>query len=336
VFRHHFGTWVDTETSVTASRTDVSQQNTDTVDPLQDTFLFAKRVRLESGKRFTVLLWSLEFNDSKSSTSDDQPAEERTNVDADFTYVYGSRLSLLAGVGWERVRSNDFNDEPRGVNWNVGFDFRPGPLTSLRMTVGDRNEEMTVNVQARHQFSPRTAVNASFTETIQTTEQQLSQDLGNLTIDPVTGGLVDSRTGQPFVAGDRAFGLDNASFRQRRLTIGLSGSRRRTSFGADVFYEQREFDALNITEVSYGAGLRLGRQHTQRLSSSLNLNYRRFDPDLQPNQVENQGSVGASLSYLLSTMAVASLGYNFTLHRIDNSADDFHENSVTVNLKKTF
>lgn len=330
IFRHHFGNWVDTESSATVSRTDTSD------DAADDTLLISERIRLNSGRRFTVLLWSLELNNSKASTSNDQPSERRRNVDANFTYVYGSRLSLLAGVGWEQVRSNDLDDEPQGLNWNVGFDTRPGPLTSFRVTVGKRNEDRNINVQARHQLSSRTAVNATFSETLQTTALQLSQDLSFIVVDPATGGLIDSRTGQPFVAGDRAFGLDNETFRQRRLSIGWSGSRRRTSFGGDIFYEKREFEVQNRTEVAFGAGVRLGRQHTQRLSTSFTLNYRRLDPDRAPNQVENEGSVGASLSYRLSQTAVASMGYNFTLRRINNSADDFHENAVTVGLRKTF
>lgn len=330
IFRHHFGNWVDTESSVTVSRTDTSDNAAD------DTLLITERIRVDSGRRFTVLLWSLELNNSKASTSDNQPSERRRNIDANFTYVYGSRLSLLAGVGWERVRSNDLDREPNGPTWNVGFDARPGPLTSFRMTVGERNEDRNINIQARHQFSPRTTVNATFSETLQTTVQQLSQDLRFIVVDPETGVLIDSRTGQPFVAGDRAFGLDNETFRQRRMTIGLSGSRRRNSFGADIFYEEREFEVQNRNEVSFGAGVRLGRQHTRRLSSSFTLNYRRLDPDQSPNQVENEGSVGASLSYRLSETAVASMGYNFTLRRINNSTDNLHENAVTVGLRKTF
>lgn len=229
VFRHHFGSWVDTETSATVSSTETSDAAAD------DTLLVSERIRLNSGRRFTVLLWSLELNNSKSSTSDDQPSERRRNVDANFTYVYGSKLSLLAGGGWQSASSNDLNNNPGGLNWNVGFESRPGPLTSFRMTVGDRNEERAINVQARHQLSSRTSVNATFSETLQTTEQQLSDDLSFVVVDPETGDLIDSRTGQPFVAGDRAFGLDNAAFRQRRMAIGLNGSRRRTSFGADVF-----------------------------------------------------------------------------------------------------
>jgi len=330
IFRHHFGTWVDTESSATISRTDTSEQN------VEDTTLVSERVRAASGRRFTILQWALEANNSKSTTDNNQPPEKRRNIDGTLTYVYSSRLSFLGGLGWEDVRSSGLDKQPKGLTWQVGFNSRPGPVTAFGMTVGDRNDELTFNATGSHQFSPQTSVNASYTETIQTTEQQLSQNLSFVIPDPITGVLIDSRTNQPFVPGDPTFGLDNGAFRQHRLSVGFNTTRRRTNLGANVFYEEREFEVQKRNETAYGIGLNVGHRHTPRLGSAFNLNYRHLDPDQQPNRVENEGGFGTTLSYQVSQSVAASMAYNFTIRRIRNSPDDIHENSVSLVLRKTF
>lgn len=330
VFRHHFGNWVDTETNVNFSVNDSSSQAS------QDTRLLSERLRLDSGQRFTVFLWSVQVQNLKSMSSDNSPAEKRRNIDGDISYVFSSNLLVRAGAGWEKIESGDFNDQPTGLTWNVGLDARPSSRTTFNLTVGERGNDFTINGSAQHQFSTLATVNVNVTQSIQTTEQLLSNQLTFLTVDPVTGVLIDSRTGQPFVPGDATFGLDNNSFRQRRYSIGLNGVRRRTSYGTSLFYEEREFDTAARTEVGYGGSLQLGRQHTPRLSSAISFSYRHFDPDDGTDQVENEGSVASSVSYQVSNTARAALSYQFSLRRVNKSPDDFHENSVTVTLSKTF
>ena len=329
-FRHHFGDFADADTSVTYSRTDTTDANT------TDTNILSEQLHVGSGRRFTVMLWSLDVNNSKTRNDGTQPAELRRHIDGTFTYVYSPRLSLLGGAGWQQVKTNALNSQPVGATWKVGFTARPGPLTSFGLTYGDRDGKRSFDVSAKHQFSAQTSISATYAETLQTTGGQLSQNLSNLSRDPNTNAPIDVNTNLPFVAGDNTFGLENNAFRQRRLSIGWRGTRQRTSFGGNIFYEIRDFQRLNITEKGYGLGLNLGRQHTSRLNSAFNLNYRRLDPDRQPNTVEDEGTFASSLSYQVTNTVSAVMGYTFTVRRVRHARDDFHENSVTISLRKTF
>jgi len=330
IFRHHFGTVVDTETRVTYSQTDTSEPNTD------DTTTLSEKFRASSGRQFSVLLWSFDVDNSRESTDGVGPDTRQFHADGTFTYVVSPRFSLISGLGYERVRSEDLEKQPTGLTWKLGFDSRPGPVTALSASFGERDDELSVNATASHQFSPLTSVNASYSESIQTTSQLFSRAIQLVAVDPNGNVLINPNTQQPFTLPGRAFGLENGTFRQRLFSLGLNGSRRRFNFGGDIFYETREFEVQNRTEVAYGGGLRFSQSHTPRLSSGLGLNYRRLDPDEQPNRIENEGSVSANLAYQVSSTVSAVLAYDFTLRRTDKSPDDVHENAVSLTLRKTF
>src|SRR5690606_18741573 len=60
---------------------------------------------------------------------------------ADLSYQVFSNFALLAGTGWEEIDDPTLREEPDGLIWNVGFEYRPRPRSSFRLTYGRRFDD---------------------------------------------------------------------------------------------------------------------------------------------------------------------------------------------------
>lgn len=328
-FRHHFGPWADSE--VRFSYGGVSTET----DRIEDVTIRSEQIRIDSGRRFTQLLWSLTALDSKTANDGDQPTERERRVDTNFTYIVNRQVSLLAGVGYEDIEDPTLQSQPSGMTWSAGLALQPSPRTSLRFTAGDRNGDTNFDFEGTHVLSPRTSIRASYSETIQTSQRQINQNLNFLAVNPVTGQFIDSRTGLPFDTED-AFGLTENTFRQDRFTLSVSGTRRRNAFNAQLFWEERDTEATGIVETAYGGNIGLSRRIWPRLSGGLNFSYRTTDFGTPDERTEDEIGASTSLSYQVGNDVQATLSYNLTLRKVNNAPDDLMENSVTLGLTKSF
>ena len=337
-FRHHFGTWVDTESRI--SQNIVSQDSgtatTGTANLAgQNTKAITESVHIGSGRRFTLLLWSLDVNSSKTTDDTDLPAKHNDSIDTNYTYVVNRNLSLLSGLGYQKVKDATLLKPPKGVTWNVGAAVRPSLLTSFKATTGERDGGSTTNVEATHRLSSRTSITASYNENLQTSQQQISQSLNFLTLD-ANGVLIDSRTGLPFVPGTTDFGLQNTTFRQQVFRLGMSGSRRRNTFSGGINWEKRNTEATGIIETVVGGNLQFTRQLTHLSSGTLSLGYRKHNYGTTDGRKDDEISGSFSYAYQIFKDVDARLTYNLTLTKSSVSTNDLKENSFTLALVKRF
>ena len=327
--RQHFGPWVDGELRYTYSRVSAG---TNTID---DTSTNTEEVHLTSGRRFTQLLWSLTGSNRQTENLGDQPMEHERRVDSNFTYVINRYISLLGGVGYEDVQDRTLQSQPKGVTWSGGLALQPSPRTSLRFTTGKRNGETDYEFEGTHALSPRTSIRAAYSESIQTSQRLLTDNLNFLVVDPVTGQIVDSRTGLP-LNSDNGFGLAENSFRQKRATLTLNGSRRRNTFNVGLFWEERDTEATGIVETAYGGNFGVTRRIRPRLNGGLNFSYRATDFGTPDDRSQDEYGASTNLSYQVRNDIQATLTYNLTLRKGNNAPNDLMENSVTLALTKSF
>lgn len=327
-FLHHFGTWVETESRLTLSKVTSDSGAADTSTNRQ-TFT------ADSGRRFSRLLWTGTIDSQKTDRDDGSPKNESFRSNADFTYVVDPKISLLFGGGFERIEDDTLTDEPSGLIWNVGVDLRPGRRTSLRATFGDRFDSDVFTLDARHQLSSRTTISASFDETIQTSQQAVAQNTGFIGTD-VTGNLVDTRTGLPFVAGSNNFGFSTAAFRQKRFDARITGTRRRNRFNAGIYWESRETDSTGIEEIVLGGNLGFSRRLTQKMDADLGVSYSDTDFGTVDNRSAEDFSFSAGLNYRIFRNIQGTLNYILTHRKDDVGGNGLTENSVAIGLRKTF
>ena len=326
IFRHHFGTWVETESRITFSKVDTAENE------LESTRTITENLRINSGRRFTVVQWSTNINSQKVQNDGDTPSDRTKTVDGNLTYIVSPKLSLLAGLGYEKVEDSTLSSEPNGLTWNVGFQARPSGKTDFRFTYGIDNDTTTIDFSANHRLSERTSLSASFSQSLETSQGQIADDLSFLIVDPVTQQLVDSRGS----GAGSSLGLQNETFRQEEFRVSLNGSRRLTTYGASVFWEQRKTEATSITESTVGADLSLGRTINTRTSGNVALNYQATDFGTTDERTQKEITFSTSLSYSLASDVSLNFSYILTHRRVNNANEDLTENSVTVGLSKRF
>jgi uncharacterized protein (PEP-CTERM system associated) len=339
IFRHHFGTWVDTESRITGSIVDQdggSASNGTAGLQAQNTQTLSESLHIGSGRRFTTFLWAVDLFSSKTTDDSGLGDRHRDTLDTNYSYVWNRYLSLLAGVGYEKLKDPTLLQDFKGPTWNVGASWRPSLLTSIQATTGDRDDTRTTNVSATHRLSSRTSITASYNESLQTSAQQISQSLNFLTLDPNTGVLIDSRTGQPFVPGSTEFGLQKSTFRQHQLQIRFSGSRRRNSFSGGITWEKRNTESTGVTETVAGMDMQFTRQLTHISSATASISYRKHEYGTADGRKDDE--IGGSLSYAYQLLkdVDARMTYNLTLIRSSVSVNDLKENSFTLALVKRF
>lgn len=336
-FRHHFGTWANTEARITDSvvSQDSGSQSAGTSGlQRQNTNTLNESFHVGSGRRFTTLLWSLDLVSSKT-TFDTGLDKSKDTVDTNYTYVFSRQFSLLAGVGYEDIKDPTLPQPPKGVTWNAGGAWSPSLLTYIRATTGERDGGNATTVDARHRFSRRTEVTANYSDSLQTSQSLISQSLNFLTVNS-SGVLVDSRTGLPFVPGSTQFGLQNETFRQKALQIRLVGSRRRNTFSGGLDWESRKTEATGVTDTVAGGDFQFTRQLSRISTGTVALSYHRHNYGTSEGRKDDEISGVLSYAYRLVKDADARLTYNLTWRKSNISSDDLTENSVTLALVKRF
>lgn len=330
IFRHHFGTWVETESRLTFSKVDTAE------DELESTRTITENLRINSGRRFTVLQWSTNIRSEKVQNDGDSPTQRTQTVDGNLTYIVSPKLSLLASLGYEKVEDSTLNSEPKGLTWNAGFQARPSGKTDFRFTYGIDNDTQTIDFSANHRLSERTSLSASFSESLETSQGEISDDLSFVIVDPVSNGLIDSRTGNPFTGSNNNLGLQDETFRQEEFRVSLNGSRRLVTFGASAFWERRKTESTSITESTVGADLSLGRTINTRTSGNVALNYKSTDFGTVDERTQKEITFSTGLRYSLAPDVSVNFSYILTHRRVNNANEDLTENAVTVGLSKRF
>jgi hypothetical protein len=313
--RQHFGQWLETEPRLTVNKT--TTESTIVEDTLTRTGTFT----INGGRRFALFPWSVVALDRKTQNDGSQPSEKERRVDGNFSYVLHRRLTLTGGVGWEDIEDPGLTTEPSGITWSGGFTARSSSRTSLQFSYGDRFDDTNISANASHRISERTSVTASFTESIQTSQSLIAQELS------ATGPTPGPQTG---------FGFSESTFRQKVFRLGLSGTRRRNTFDGGGFWEERKTESTGIKEVNYGGNLSVSRSLSSRLNGSIGIAVQTTDFGTADNREEIDYNGSTTLSYQVRNDMQATLSYNLTLTKVNNAPNDLLENSVSIGLTKSF
>ena len=328
--RQHLGQWLELEPRFTFNRTTTES------DVVDDTKTRTGTITVNSGRRFALFPWSIVAFDKKTQNDGSEPSELERRIDGSLSYVLHRQLTLTGAVGWEDVRDPGLDTQPKGITWSGGFTARPSSRSSLQFSYGERNDEREVGAEASYRLSERTSVNASFSESIQTSQDLIANALRFLAVD-TNNNLIDTRTGGPATADTIfGFGLDENTFRQQLFRLGFSGTRRRNSFFGSAFWEKRDTEATDVTEKSFGGNFSVTRDLSPRLRGSVGVAVQTTDFGTTDDREEIDYSASTSLSYQVRNDIRATVSYNLTLTKVNNAPDDLMENSVAIGLTKSF
>lgn len=309
--------------------------NTTLVGQSNDSDTHTASFNLDDGLVTTNLGWALRLEHSKQISSGNDPSDRRSTADLNFDYAINQQFSLLSGVGYEDIEDGNLADNPKGVTWNVGFDYSPSRRANLRATYGRRFDDDNVNVSASWRPSSRTDFVMTFAQTLDNSSRRLSSALGNLFVDE-NGDFIDDVTGLPFDPTEPGLSFDNETVRQDALTLALNATRGRSRFGLRGFLTERSSDVDQTDELVTGGSATWSRTLSRTTTGNLSLSYRNTDFDTADGREDDQYTAALNFTYRLSPDLTTALSYDYTLRDSTIGTNDLEENAVSIRLNKTF
>jgi len=294
-------------------------------------------VGLSAGPDFTVLRWSLNGEASRTQRDTLHDITE-TDSSLGLEYIVDRNFSLLGSVGYQTYDEGNAANDFDSISWDAGFRWQPGPRTDITATYGERDNTKSFAGDLRYAISPQTSLFATYAEDLETGQDRLNQDLSFLTVDPNTGNLINSRTGQPFNNSTAITTIDNTTRRVKTLTVGLNGTRGRNNFGiSGIAQRSREQGAVGAAndEDAYSVGLNFGRQLTPDSSLGFNASYARNKFKIDGRR-DDEYSAGVSYSYNIFRNISAVGAYSYTEQNSTLAVDEFVENQVSIGVNMSF
>ncbi len=350
-----FGTWATAELRYRFSGVFVDSADADNSVTHEPSLL------VQTGPRFSAFRLSglLEYQRTTSDDSDEDGQLlltnqglvretgdfERFTAELDSEWRLNRRLALLAGIGFDEVDSDDLT-EADGPFGTIGFRAQPGPRTEITFRGGYRFGGTFLDGSARYQITPALALRVAVTDSLETTQTELTASQLGLIVGP-TGEIINATTGVPFGLDGLGFGVRDEFFRTRIYQASLAGAYRTDSYLLSVLYEQRDFEFRGDENVA-GVTARWQRQLSPNLSAGLALGYRRVDDDDDFNDVNTNNGIddgdGVTNTFTAQPFVNYNLYENLTLSAsyarsqrfADDPNDEYTENAVILGVRLRF
>jgi uncharacterized protein (PEP-CTERM system associated) len=359
-FLHHFGTWAETtsilshnaiSTKRPGSGNSINGATSGTVtgaSAIGDSAVDTSSFVMNSGRRFTQVLWSVSAHDIKTS-SESAPHHDDKLGRADLTYVVNRQLSLTGGGGLQIINDATLTNSPSGPIWTVGATYRPGPRLSLQVSYNNQYDEKFFLYSGTYSISPRTQLTFSHTETITTTPQLLSQR--QPVFDPLTGTFVDPLTGLPLDPNVAPTGLDNNTRLQKVWNATFSSSSGRNHYSLNLNRTSSTVELTGQVTTQTGVAVSFSRALTHLVNGAVSANY-----NITHSNGAAGGAAGTLPGFAATTAAgrstnlllTGTLGYTLTKETTLNFTATYsafdggdptlstHEKAAALSLRRTF
>lgn len=256
------------------------------------------------------------------------------STDLGVTYALWHGFALLGGVGYEyRDGDEDEDDNFDGITWRAGFSWTPHPDLNLQATYGRRQDDENLNASIYYRLGPKTTLRASYAEALETSQQRAISALGRLTIDPVTGELIDETTGLP-IDEDDLFTFEDETVRTRTFRLSADHRSGRDTFRLSSLAGTADGGRRGDEEF-YQARLTWGRPLSPTIGFSSSAAYQRSEFQ-DEDRTDDTYHLSVSLTYQLSSDAQAFAAYNFQTRDSTDDDESFFENAVTVGVRIAF
>ena len=325
-------TLVDEDTDTTDTRL---RPNNDASNSLQHEVSLTAR----SGPRFDRYSWSatalasdLTFEDGGGGSGvGDDADQSRREIVLRNRYAISQSFAVIGDIGYQKLDSDDEADSFEAPLYAAGFEWTPSPDSSVLATYGQRNDNLTLELDARHDVSARTTLTASYQQEVATGQQRLANRARQFDGETPRPGRGDISVSDDTTLTETA--EIGAQTRIGRNTFGLTGTYRTV---------QEDVDDGETNEESLGAELTFSRplSRTVTFSSFAGYEYVEFD-DLRG--IANNATVeddnyrgGLDLSYTGFQDITLSAGYTYTRRDSTVANDEYVENAFTVSGRINF
>ncbi len=326
--RRHFGGYADGEARYAFTQFFSGSKTT------SDSSIHRIDLRLDSGRYFTRIQWSVDASASKDFRSLDNDVERR-DATLNLEYAFSRFVSALGSIGYQQFDDGEPANKINGIVWDAGFRWRPGPRTEMELTYGRRDADNSFRGNLSYKFSSRTRLQASYAEVLETSQGAFSRAVANTAIDPNTGQIIDLNTGLPFDPRTSPLSIRDETTRTKRFNLNLTGSRGRNSFSLGAFVERQDVEPSGDDEDAAGINASWNRQLNRRLNFSLGGSYVNTEFKLDQRE-DHDYAVNGSLDYQVAKNLNAAITYGYLQRDSTDASQEYTENSVSVSVSMQF
>ncbi len=288
---------------------------------------------LDSGADFTRFRWSVSMLGSSEDRPDDDDVS-RWETDVELEYAFNRSISVLAAAGYQVFDDGNAANDIEAPTWRVGFRWRPGPRTDLRVSYGGRDDSQSAKVDFSYDITARSSITASYSEVLEKSQERLVRNVSSIELDPESDQFDDPETGLPFDPNQSPFDIDNETSRIKTFRIGINGVRGRNTFGLNGAVQNKKIEPGGLEQDVTSLAGRFTRRLSPRLTLNLFAGYERSEFD--DGQEDDEYNVTAGLNYQLYKNLRADLQYGFSLQNSNVDTSEFTENRMTASLRMTF
>jgi uncharacterized protein (PEP-CTERM system associated) len=321
---------------------------------------------LNSGRRFSLLTWSLAYSyQQQDGQQDGQQGDNpilgggntrQESVVAQANYKLSNAWALAAVAGYED--NTGYEDNENGPYWAVGaiwspnrfyaltglyglnyneiaVQWNPSPRTGLQVSRTDQGVGTSPGVYWNGAFNYKTRFStwsANYTQEVTTVQELLGNSLTGLGPDGQPIALDDQ--GQILLPGG-ALGLTNQPFLRKSFNVAATYRRGRNALGFNAFSENREFQDTTLNnEDTYGAGAIWTWRFAPRTASFLGTGWEH--DDLGDDQQNDYWVLVLGLARLFTPDSGGLISYRYYQNDADPSDQGFRENRLNVRFSMKF
>jgi uncharacterized protein (PEP-CTERM system associated) len=341
ILRHRFGSIVSSETTYNFGEVYTSGN---TLAPVRTNEF--KQV-FTSADYFGRLGWTLtgdltktdtgfNVNDAQSNTSDRDEL-----LRGDLRYLIQSGVTALASLGYEKITDPTLASPTNGPLWDVGAQYQPNQDLTTTLTYGQRYGGPDIEFSANYNITAALHFNASYGETLETSQAQLANNLPQLVF--INGIPVNSQTGLPFTGAINPvtglpltpLNVSNSAALIKNFQATLTAIRERNTYTVTAYYDTQTTEIPPSSQRTWGGSVAWSRDLQPSLKGNLTATYSHSSLG-NTGSITDVYSMTAGLTYTLSQTATL----NFNLQRSSQTGtlpgNDVDDDIVALIFRKQF
>jgi uncharacterized protein (PEP-CTERM system associated) len=262
----------------------------------------------------------------------------RQTISNALNYAVTRSLTLTVSVGHETIKySGNSALNIDDLTWSVGGTWVPNPNSSLTLSYGHQQGADSFAFNGRYQLTPRTAITASYTDTLGTQLENLQRQLNQGVVGP-SGTFINGQTGGPLFGSTNQLPVQPGVFRFKTFSASANTEFSRDTVSATVTVSNQVSSGAAVTgqTTSQSTGLSLQWSHDMRpdLRWTTAASYNVVTGGFGGNSTSFAFNTG--LLYTLSESLSASVRYSFFRTTSQNALFSLYEDIFVVGVTKTF
>ena len=262
--RNRFGGFAEGEVRYRLGKVFIDSQEDAGAATVSDSTNHGLNLSLDSGADFSRFRWSVNTLGTYEDRSDDDDVT-RWEAGLDLEYAIDRSISVLAAAGYQFFEDGDDANDIEDPTWRVGFRWRPGPRTDLRVSYGRRDDNESAKIDFSYDISSRSSITAGYSEVLENSQERLVRNVSFIDLDPESDQFNDPQTGLPFDPNQSPFNIDNRTSRIKTFRFGINGVRGRNTFGINGAIQNEKTEPEGLEEDVISVEGRFTRRLSPRL-----------------------------------------------------------------------